>query len=358
MIKIDGSYLEGGGQIVRTAVAFSVLTNTAIKITKIRKGRTKPGLKNQHINAINALGELSNATIIGAKLGSTTLEFYPRQLVYRNINIDIGTAGSITLLLQALMPVLLFSNKTIKMEVKGGTDTKYSMPIDYFKNVFLPHLSKYAKISFKLEKRGYYPKGGGKFELKITPKYSIKDYMSFIDFIKHIRSEETKIDLIQQGELVLIKGVSHASKDLMKSNVAERQAKNANFLLGQYKPVKIDIEYVDTSSTGSGVALWAIFSQTEEVDSDNPVILGADSLGEKRKKAEIVGQDAAKSLIDLIKSEAAVDKYLADQLLPYMALFGGKINVSKITNHTKTNMKIIEKFINKKFKKRKNLIYI
>jgi RNA 3'-terminal phosphate cyclase (GTP) len=358
MIKIDGSFLEGGGQIVRTAVAFSVLTNTAVKIVKIRKGRSKPGLKNQHLNAINALAELSNATVIGARLGSTSLEFFPRQLIYRNLNIDIGTAGSITLLFQALMPVLLFSNKIIKIGVKGGTDTKYSMPIDYFKSVFLPQLSKYAKISCKLEKRGYYPKGGGKFELTIKPKYSIRDFKSFSDFFKFLRSEENRINLIDQNELVLIKGVSHASKDLMKANVAERQAKNADYLLGQYKPVKIEIGYVDSLSVGSGVTLWAIFSQGEEVDPNNPVILGADSLGEKRKKAEIVGQDAANNIIKLIKSEAAVDKYLADQLLPYMALFGGQIKVSEITNHTKTNMKIIEEFIDMKFKKRKNIIRI
>ena len=152
MIKIDGSYLEGGGQIVRTAVALSTLTKTPIKINKIRAGRTKPGLKNQHIYGIKALQELCNAEVKGLKPGSKSLEYNPQELNFKNISIDIKTAGSITLLMQALLPVCIFSSKNITIEINGGTDTKYSQPIDYFMNVFLPQISRFATFKSSLEK--------------------------------------------------------------------------------------------------------------------------------------------------------------------------------------------------------------
>ncbi|MBN2368447.1 RNA 3'-terminal phosphate cyclase [Candidatus Woesearchaeota archaeon] len=355
MISIDGSYLEGGGQIVRTALALSTLTGKPFKVTDIRKGRAKPGLKAQHLNAVNALQQLCDAKVPGRYLGSMELEYHPGKLGFHNLNIDIGTAGSITLLLQAVLPVVMFSDKKLILKITGGTDVQHSMPVDYFVNVLLPHLKKYADIEASIERRGYYPKGNGRLVLKIEPKYLISSFKTFDDFMASLQ-EDTSIGLDSQGKLLVIKGVSHASKDLMKANVAERQAKTAKYLLSSLAPVKINIEYVDALSIGSGITLWAIFSKGDEIDFINPIVMGADSLGEKGKKSEKVGEEAALRLKKQIESGKPVDKYLADQILPFLALSGGSIDVSEITDHCKTNMYVIEKFLDVKFKIEKNKI--
>ena len=148
LIRLDGSYLEGGGQIVRTALALSMLTQQPFSIDKIRVGRPTPGLKAQHLNCIQALLQLTNgkANAVGAELGSTKLDFFPAKIVKSKLEIDIGTAGSTTLLLQSLLPVLVLGKKNITLTITGGTDTKWSPTFDYLKEVILPPLSAFAKI--------------------------------------------------------------------------------------------------------------------------------------------------------------------------------------------------------------------
>jgi len=330
MIKIDGSYLEGGGQIVRTALALSALTGKSFEVDNIRKGRCDSGLKSQHLHCIKALEELCNAKTNDIKIGSEYLRFIPGKITAKNLNIDIGTAGSITLLLQSLLLPCLFQKKKIKLSIIGGTDGKWQMPFDYFNEVFIPRINEYADIDVKLFKRGYYPKGGGKIEININPKYKFDDLPN------------KPIMLLEQGELLQIKGTSHASKDLEKASVSERQAKIAESLLKGYNvPINIRTEYHDTLNPGSGIVLWAKFENT---------ILGSDGLGEIRKKAELVGEEAAKGLIKEIDSKASVDSHLEDNILPFMALFGGKIRVPELTNHTKTNIYVTENFLDVKFK--------
>lgn len=340
IIKIDGSHKEGGGQIVRTALALSILTGRAFEVNNIRKGRCSSGLKNQHLYCIRALQELSDSKAEGAELGSEQIRFFPGRFTPKSISIDIETAGSITLLLQSLILPCMFSEGKTKLTIKGGTDVKWSMPVDYFSEVFLPQLRKYADIDFRLEKRGYYPKGGGIVEIKINPRFSLKNL-----------AEAPKMDMAEQGRLVQVKGVSHASKSLQKANVAERQKESAEHALKSLGcPVDIRTEYCGALSDGSAITLWAVFSkQEDEIDIRNPIRIGADSLGEKGKRAENVGKEAAERLINEIDYGAPVDEYLADNMIPLLGLFGGKIKVAKISNHALTNMYVVEKFLDIKF---------
>ncbi len=340
MLVLDGSYLEGGGQIVRTALALSTITQKQFEVKDIRKNRPKPGLKNQHLFCIKALEKLCNAKTEGAELGSTHLKYSPEKIKPQTLSIDIGTAGSITLLLQSLLIPSTFANSKLRIKVTGGTDVSWSPQFDYLNNIIIPQLRRYADIQTSLIKRGYYPKGGGKIDIKTKPKFNLENL-----------SEAPKINITEQYNLIQIKGISHASLDLQKANVAERQAKAAKLFLNKLNcPVQIQTQYQQTLSTGSGITLWAIFSKDpDEIDINNPIRLGADSLGERGKRSEDVGKEAAEKLLKEIESKAPVDKHLADNLMPFLAIKGGKIKTSEITSHTLTNIYVCEQFLGKLF---------
>ena len=351
MLKLNGSFGEGGGQIVRTALALSAITGKPFEVSGIRKGRCDSGLKAQHLYCVKALEELCNAKTEGAELASCHLKFHPGEIKSKTISVDVGTAGSISLLLQALLPPAMFANSSLRLKITGGTEGKFAMPYDYFAEVLVPHLRKYAGIEVSLLKRGYFPKGGGKVEIKIRPEFKLPGYDNFEKFHEAFKEKCRKINLMQQGRLIQIKGISHASKELEKAEVAERQARAAKLALSKFEcPLNINSEYSETLSTGSGIALWAVFSSGEEIDFNNPVIIGADALGERGKRAEIVGKEAAENLIKEIESKAPVDHHLADQILPFMALAGkSSIKVSEVTNHCRTNIYVIEQFLGKVF---------
>ena len=346
MIKLDGSHGEGGGSLVRIALALSTLTGKSFEVDNIRKGRPKPGLKNQHLYCVKALQKLCGAKTEDVYLGSESIKYYPGKIKGKTISVDMETAGSITLFLQALILPSLFADKKVRLNIKGGTDTKWSVPVDYCKSVFLPQLRRFGNIDLKLLNRGYYPKGSGIVDIKIDPNLKIEEVKGY--------------DLSNRGDLVQIKGISHASVHLEGKRVAERQAKAAKSQLSNFNvPVQIQIEYINTLSIGSGITLFAIFSKDkDELDLLNPIILGGDCLGDKEKRAEIVGEEAAKNLINEIESDAVVDKHLADQILPFLALAGGKIKTSEVTKHAKTNIYVIEKFLQVRFEIHDNIVSI
>ncbi len=357
MIILDGSKGEGGGQIARTALALGSLTGQPFRVTNIRAARKDPGLKAQHVHCVTALQQLCNAKAEGAEIGSKELLYIPGKISAKNITIDIGTAGSITLLLQAVLLPCMFAQKTHKLTLIGGTDTQWSMPIDYFTNVLVPHYRKVCGLEVKLLRRGYYPKGGGKVELTIKPEIKRNEFETFEGF--HASLKHKSFSIMDQGKLISIKGVSHASKSLENAKVAERQASSAKQALSHLNvPVEITTEYADTLSTGSGITLWAIFSKDkEDIDAENPIRLGADSLGEPRKPAEKVGQEAARQLLNEIQSKAPVDMHLADNLVPLLALCRpSRVKASRITTHAKTNMQVVEAFLGKVFTEKDNII--
>jgi len=330
MISIDGSLGEGGGQIVRTSIALSVLTGQSVEITNIRANRPKPGLKAQHLHSIHALRKLCRAEVDGLELGSETLFFKPNKPEGTHIKVDVGTAGSITLVLQALLLALAKTKKTVHLDITGGTDVAWSPPIDYTKNVFIPMIEKMGiRVGLRILKRGYYPKGGGRVECIIYPTEKIGPL---------------NLDFFEKNKIKKIAGVSHAHEKLKKADVAERQMKSVR------KPVfnslnispHIEIDYQNTLSYGSGITLWA----------ESNSILGASSLGGKGKFAGVVGEEAVRDFLFLIENGSAVDPFLADQLIPYIALADGKSSytTSRLTDHTKTNIEITERFLNRRFR--------
>jgi len=242
----------------------------------------------------------------------------------------------------------LFADKKIKLRISGGTDVKWAMPYDFLKDVFIPQLKRHADIELNLIKRGYYPRGGGEIEIKIDQKYKLSDFDKFEEFWEFLKKDAKKIELIEKGSLQQIKGVSHSSKSLENDFISERQAQAAKLILSKYKcPISIRTEYCDTYSPGSGITLYAIFSEELNV---NPIILGADALGEKTKTADIVGKEAADKLTEQIDSGAPVDEHMADNLIPFLGLFGGRIKVSEITKHTRTNIYTTEQFLGRIFR--------
>lgn len=333
-IEIDGSYGSGGGQILRTACALSAVTKKPCRVFNIRKSRPKPGLMTQHLLGIQALANLSNAKLEGDEIGSEEIKFYPGEINRDRVSVNIPTAGSIPLVLQTLIPVVLFAPEPVKITFNGGaTDTFFSPTIDHFQYVFLKILEKIGvKTEVNVLKRGYYPEGGANVEVRVYP------------------SKLKKINLIERGNLKKILIISGASEFLKDKKVAERQLMGTREILGKLNlPTEERIEYYQTRCPGSQICLIAEFENT---------VIGSDNLGKLGRRSEDVGKEASLELLKEQKSGACLDKYLADQILPYLALTEGKssVTVSEITEHCKTNIWVIEKFLEDRFEIKNNLI--
>lgn len=358
MIKLNGSYEEGGGALVRTALAFSVLTGKEFKVDKIRSRRPNPGLKPQHLTAIKALTEICNAETSKIELGSTELWFKPGKIKRGIYEIDIGTAGSITLLLQALILPCLFAPGKITLNIKGGTCGKWQASVDYLQNILLPYLPRFVdKIELKIMKRGYFPKGGGLITLEITPRFKFNNFHSFYE---ELELKTSKIKLTEQGELEQIRGVVNVSQELQDKDVGERIKKAAESSLKQYgAPINLRIDYAQALSIGGEILVWGIFSKHGKIDYDNPIILTGDALVDKRKSSEEIGKEAAEKLKKQIDENFAIDHYLSDQLIPFMGLIpGSEINTKEISKHAKTNIYVVEKFLPVEFKIENNKISV
>ncbi|MBI4145148.1 RNA 3'-terminal phosphate cyclase [Candidatus Woesearchaeota archaeon] len=358
MLTLDGSQGEGGGQMVRTALALSALTQIPFRMTDIRAGRDVPGLKAQHVTCVRALEKLCGAISEGAELGSRELTFHPKPIKGGVFELDIGTAGSITLLLQSILLPALFANRPSRLTIIGGTDVDWAMPIDYFIEVLAPHLRQWCeKLEVKVLKRGYHPTGGGRVEVFIKPRIKRMDFETFDPFLAELRGTIKRFSLLEQGHLIAIRGVSHCSKDLEAAQVATRQAHAAQAVLSRFGDVRIRSEYADSACTGSGITLWALYSNIK--DETNPswsVRLGADALGKKGIPAEQTGKTAAERLSEAIASPAPVDRHLADNLVPFLALAEGTIKAESITQHTTTNIDVIKAFLGTQFYIKENVI--
>jgi RNA 3'-terminal phosphate cyclase (ATP) len=317
MIDIDGSYGEGGGQLVRTAVALSAVTGNGIKVTKIRKNRQNPGLKQQHIKALETAASICEARVSGLFPGSTEISFIPVEIVGGKYNVDIGTAGSITLLLQCLMPALPFAKEKVELTTRGGTDVAWAPTIDYLQQVTLRALGCMGYTGkATLNERGYYPKGGGEVSAFFEP--------CRLQGFHFIKEEEDVL------------GISHASNLPFHVPLRQAEASRIRLLEAGYSS-RIETKSFEAFSTGSGITLWTGY-------------LGGSALGNRGLPAEKVGKYAAEEIISEMRARASVDVHLADQLVPYMALAGNSsYTVREISLHTATNIWITEQFLDVKF---------
>lgn len=321
MIEIDGSYGSGGGQVLRTAVALSAITEKPVKIFNIRAKRCNPGLRPQHLKGIEACGKLCNGRFKGLRIGSRIIEFFPGKIKGGNYDIDIGTAGSISLVLQTLVIPSLHAESEVVLNIKGGTDVRWAPTIEFFKSVFSGNLKKMgADIKSKILRVGYYPKGGGKVRVEISPCEKIKS-----------------INWVEQGGIKKIECCSFASEHLKGKKVAERQAEGFK---ETFKSAECKIKYFKTLSPGSSITAHAHCN----------AVMGASVLGERKKRAEEVGKACADLLRSQLDSGACLDRWMADQILPFLAIGSGKVSVAEITNHCLTNVWVIEKFLPVKFK--------
>lgn len=341
MFEIDGSQKSGSGTILRLAVALSAATNEPLHIFNIRQNRPQRGLKPQHLEAVLTAAKLCNAEVKGATLGSKELWFKPNEVKGGNIEAQIGTAGSIPMLLMATLPICVFAKNAVQLRVtKGGTDVSHSPTINYLRNVFLPALRQMGlEASITVHKYGYYPKGMGEVTMTVNPP----------DALQRIR-------LNNFGKLKNVKGISVCTF-LANRKVAERQAKAAHTYLHE-KGYTTDIQVVNDQSNlfqkGSSITLWA--------ETDRGATVGADAIGKLKKTSEAVGRKAAENLHAELSVKPTVDVHMADMLVPYMALAEGTSSflTRMVSEHLETNVWLAEKMLKARFniKKVNNLFRI
>jgi len=330
VIEIDGSQKSGSGTILRLSIALAAILGEQLHIYKIRQNRPQPGLRPQHLEAVLTAARLCNGELEGARLNSRELWFKPKKVEGGEIEAEIGTAGSIPMLLMTVLPICAFAKNTVILRIsKGGTDVWHSPTINYLRNVFLPTLKRMGLNStLTVHKYGYYPKGMGEVSITVEPCKSLNP-----------------LRLEKFGEIKAIKGVSVCTF-LAERKVAERQAKAANNYLKE-RGYRADIQIINDRSNplqkGSSLVLW--------VETSTNAILGGDAIGELRKPSETVGREAAEKLFAEIAAKPTVDVHLADMLIPYVALAKGKSAylTRMVSDHLETNIWLAEKILNVKF---------
>ena len=310
-LKINGAHGEGGGQIVRSAITLSCITNQPIHLENIRKNRKNSGLKPQHLTAIKILQKISNAKVTGDKLGSTELKFIPGEIKNSELIEDVKTAGSIALILQVLIPAVSISKKKLSLIVKGGTDVLWSPTMNYTNYVLKEAYSRIGIIfDLKITKRGYFPKGGGEIKLEVYPAN-----------VKSINFSKRKIQ-----KLKLKCTFSKISISVIKENVKkiEEEIKKNNF------EIDVEIKEEEAIDSGASVLIYSI--------EDNS-IFGVDGLFDKKN------QKFDLKIEEILDNFFGLDKNLADMLVVPLSLGSNKtkFEVSEITKHLETNLFVTSK---------------
>jgi RNA 3'-terminal phosphate cyclase (ATP) len=327
VLEIDGSYGEGGGQLLRTAVALAAVTGREIAVRNIRTKRDKPGLAPQHLAAARAVAALCEAQVEGLELRSQALRFAPRALSGGEHRFDVGTAGCVTLVLQALLPAMVASGRSVSVTVTGGTDVRQAPSIGYFANILLPLLGRMG-VTAQLEviRRGYYPRGGGQVHIRLAP------------------CTLRPIALEEPGALVAIEGHAHVAN--LPEHIATRMRDAALERLavvpGPAPRIGVEmLDWMQAMGRGGAIVVWA---RTEHS------VLGAGRVAELGVRAEALGAAAGEELVNDLTAGATADLHAADQLLVYLALAGGGSYLARsLTTHAQTAMWLIEQFLPVRF---------
>lgn len=318
MITIDGA--AGGGQLLRTALTLSPLTDTPFRIDDIRGGRPKPGLRPQHLTAVRLVADLCDADVEGAELDSDSLTFRPGSMRRTPLQGGIGTAGSVTLLFDTVLPIAATYDEPFQLTATGGTNVKWAPTVEYHQLVKLPLLANWGvNADVRLLKTGFYPAGGGEAILETTP------------------SSLSPLELEARGDLNSVEIHSKAAEVLAERNVADRQASRAqDELEAAGFPTEIRaVEYVPTRSPGSSILLRGVYENT---------FAGFDALGERGRTSEDVADGAVQRFTAFHAGDAPIDAFMADQLMAFLALAGGRVRIPTVTAHVRTNLDLINTF--------------
>ncbi|WP_323172129.1 RNA 3'-terminal phosphate cyclase [Natrialba sp. PRR66] len=330
--ELDGA--SAGGQFLRTALTLAILEREPVHITNVRGDRSTPGLRHQHLAVLETLAELAAADVSGAELGSETVEFSPgrERLAGGDYAVDIGTAGSVTLLFDAVLPLATELESPLSLTATGGTDVAWSPPLDYFRRVKLPLLRQFGlAAACEWSRRGFYPDGGGQATLRLAP------------------STLEPIELTDRIRPTAIRVQSTEAAALADRNVARRQAEGALERLDA-RDRDCDCELVERSATtvasdcpGSAIVL-RIDDGGRGGDESTTSLAGFTALGERGVPAERVGENAADAANRFLDGTAPVDQHMADQLLVFLAIAGGRVRVPAVTDHVETSCALLESF--------------
>ncbi|RXK50266.1 RNA 3'-terminal phosphate cyclase [Halorientalis pallida] len=318
MLELDGG--DAGGGFLRTALALSALTDRAVHVENVRGDRPDPGLKPQHVAAAEAVAEVCDATVAGTDRGSETVTFEPGGRPGGSASVAVGTAGSVTLVFDTVLPLALAADAPIRLHATGGTDVAWSPPLTTYRRVKLPLLRRLGvPVAVDATRRGFYPVGGGRATLTLGP------------------ADPDPLALTERGDPDGLRVYSLASADLADADVAERQADAAiDRLDGAGRTVQERlVGYVESDSPGSVCTVRADYGTG---------IAGLDALGEKGKPAEEVGGEPVDALDAFERTGAAVDRHLSDQLLPFLAVVGGAVTVPAVTDHVASGVELLARF--------------
>lgn len=318
MLELDGSI--GGGQILRSALSLSAITGTPFRMTAVRSQRRTPGLRPQHLACVRAMERACNASVSEVAVGSEELTFQPDRVEGGQLAIDIETAGSATLLFDTLLPLVTVLDRPLAITVRGGTDVRWAPPIAYYQHVKLPFCRRLGvSAALEVDRTGFYPAGGGRATLWLSP------------------SSIEPIDRTDRGKRTRVRTYSKAAADLRAREVAERQdAAAVDRLESMDVPVRErTVTYVRTESLGSVILVRFDYEHS---------IAGFSALGERGRPAEEVGASAVELAAQFERETAAVDEHMADQLVLFLALAGGRIRIPRVTEHVESSVELVSTF--------------